>query len=183
MRKVVYYVATSMDGYISGPAGDISGFVQESDAVERYLNDLKNFDTVIMGRKTYEFGYRFGLEPGKPAYAHMEHYIFSRSLNFKTQSRLVHVSKPDIEIIKELKKQKGTDIYLCGGGQFAGWLLRHEMVDILKLKLNPFIQGNGVSLFGDVSRMYNLTFIRGRQYTYGVQIIEYQIEYGKQSTK
>ncbi len=183
MRKVVYYVATSMDGYISGPDGDISGFVQESDAVERYLKDLKNFDTVIMGRKTYEFGYRFGLEPGQPAYPHMEHYIFSSSLCFKTQSRQVHVCKPDIKIIKDLKKQEGTDIYLCGGGQFAGWLLRQKMVDILKVKLNPFIQGNGVSLFGNVSRMCNLTFIRGSQFTYGVQILEYQIEYGKQITK
>jgi dihydrofolate reductase len=183
MRKIIYYVATSIDGYISGPDDDISGFVQESDAVEKYLQDLQHFDTVIMGRKTYEFGYRYGLEPGQPAYPHMEHYIFSKSLNFESRSRKLHVCSPDIELIRELKQQKGTDLYLCGGGQFAGWLLEHEMVDILKIKLNPFISGSGVPLFGDSRKMYYLRFIRGNQYQFGVQILEYQIEYGKEPMK
>lgn len=179
MRKIVYYVATSIDGFISGAEGDISGFVEKSDAVEKYQQDLLNFDTVIMGRKTYEFGYRYGLVPGQPAYPHMKHFIFSGSLRFETQSPQVHVCKLDIGLVKELKQQKGSDIYLCGGGQFAGWLLEHQMVDTLKIKLNPFIAGNGISLFEEVQGMYNLKFIHGKQYTKGVQIIEYQIIYGK----
>ena len=86
MRHIVYYVATSLDGYISGPKGDISGFngTAESDGIIKYFADLKNFDTVIMGRNTYEFGYKFGLKPGERAYPHMEHLIFSNSLQFNT---------------------------------------------------------------------------------------------------
>jgi len=179
MRKIVYYVAASIDGFINRPDGDISGFVQESDAVEKYLQDLKSYDTVIMGRNTYEFGYKYGLEPGQPAYPHMKHYIFSGSLRFETKSSQVQVCKLDIGLVKRLKQQSGSDIYLCGGGQFAGWLLEHEMVDILKIKLNPFIAGNGMSLFGGVKHQYSLKFIQGRLYTYGVQILEYQIEYDK----
>jgi dihydrofolate reductase len=181
MRKIVYYVATSLDGFIRGPDGDISGFVQDSDAVERYLEDLKKFDTVIMGRKTYEFGYRYGLLPGQPAYLHMKHYIFSGSLKFEKQDSQVQVSEMDIGLVKRLKHQKGSDIYLCGGGQFAGWLLEHEMVDILKIKLNPFFAGKGIHLFGEAQSKIDLKFIHGRSYTHGVQILEYLIDYVRNS--
>ena len=180
MRKIIYYVATSIDGFISGPDADISGFEQESNAVQKYLEDLKEFDTVIMGRKTYEFGYGYGLLPGHPAYPHMEHYIFSDTLKFESISPQVHVCKMDIQIIINLKEQEGTDIYLCGGGQFAGWLLKHKMVDTLKIKLNPFIAGNGISIFEELQGMYPLKFIYGKQYTHGVQILEYEIIYGEE---
>ena len=80
MRRIIYYVATSIDGFISGPNGDIKGFehLQESSGIAKYLQDIQNFETVIMGRKTYEFGYNFGLKPGEPPYPHMDHYIFSK---------------------------------------------------------------------------------------------------------
>ncbi|MEJ2066019.1 MAG: hypothetical protein P8X74_22535, partial [Reinekea sp.] len=68
MRKIVYYVASSIDGYISGLNDDVSGFIYEGDGVQKYLNDLGSYDTVIMGKNTYEFGYKHGLKPGQPAY-------------------------------------------------------------------------------------------------------------------
>ena len=177
MREIIYYVATSIDGYICGPDEDVSGFLQEGDAIDRYLQDLQKFDTVIMGKRTYEFGYKYGVEPGQPAYAHMEHYIFSRSLFFNSQSEKVHICEPDIEIVKEIKLQKGTAIYLCGGGLFAGWLLDQGMVDIVKIKLNPLILGDGVSLFGESKRQYKLKFIKGESFQYGLQMLTYRIEY------
>lgn len=74
-----------------------------------------------------------------PAYPNMDHYIFSNFLTLDNPSEKVNVCKPDLEIIKNLKDQEGTDIYLCGGGEFAGWLLDNKMIDILKIKLNPLI--------------------------------------------
>ena len=56
MRKIVYYVAVSVDGYIEGP-NSTDKFVHEKSVVDYYLNDLKNFDTTIMGRKTYDINY------------------------------------------------------------------------------------------------------------------------------
>ena len=50
MRKIIYYVAISLDGYIGGPGDDISMFTANGKGVERYLTELKDFDTVIMGR-------------------------------------------------------------------------------------------------------------------------------------
>ena len=133
MRRIVYYVATSLDGFICGPNGNISGFVGEGNGVAKYLADLADYDTVIMGRNTYEFGYKFGLKPGERAYQHMAHYIFSNTLEFNNPDPNVHVCPVEVEKIKKLKAETRTDIYLCGGGIFAGWLLDHNLIDVLKL--------------------------------------------------
>ncbi|MGS0524518.1 hypothetical protein ACU8V7_04250 [Zobellia nedashkovskayae] len=69
-----------------------------------------------MGRKTYEFGYRFGLQPGQPAYAHMENFIFSKTLQIEALSNQVHIEQVSIARIKEIAAKSQTDVYLCGGG-------------------------------------------------------------------
>ena len=141
MRRIVYYVATSLDGFISGPNEEISGFVGNGNGVQKYLSDLALFDTVIMGRNTYEFGYKFGLKPGQPAYPHMTHYVFSNSLKFEQADPKVQIRRMDLEEIRQIREQPGTDVYLCGGGQFAGWLLDNQQIDLLRIKLNPLILG------------------------------------------
>ena len=179
MRPIIYYVATSLDGYICGPNADISGFVATGKGVEQYLQDLQAFDTVIMGRKTYEFGYEFGLQPGQPAYPQMRHFIFSKSLTFTDPHEKVKVCPLDLSIIRDLKAEEGSPIYLCGGGEFAGWLLDHQLIDILKIKLNPFIQGAGVPLFGSSTTVCQTRLVDTQQYEEGLQIITYQLEYPK----
>ena len=175
MAKIVYYVATSLDGFISGPNNDVSNFVGEGNGLEKYLSDLKNFSTVIMGRKTYEDGYRFGLEPGQPAYPHMEHYIFSNSLQLENSHNLIHIEEPKIERINEIKEGSSTDIYLCGGGQFAGWLLDNNLIDILKLKINPIVLGDGIRIFGDSRTNINLNLKQSSLFDNGLQIATYEV--------
>lgn len=177
MRKITYYVATSLDGFIAGPGEDISGFVHSGNGVDQYLQDLQSYDTVIMGRKTYEFGYAFGLQPGQPAYPHMQHYIFSDTLKFDKPHERVKVCSLDLEIIRQLKEGEGTDIYLCGGGVFAGWLLDNELIDTLKIKLNPLVLGQGVRLFGDSKKTCRLAVSGHQSYDGGLQIITYRIDY------
>jgi dihydrofolate reductase len=177
MRKIVYYVASSIDGYISKPGDDISGYVGEGNGVARYLNDLVDFDTVIMGRNTYEFGYKYGLKPGDVPYKNMKHYIFSNTLKFETADNKVTVCHRDIEIIQKLKSEAGSDIYLCGGGTFAGWLLDNKQIDVLKVKLNPLIAGQGTRLFGNSAGSYSIRLIDSALYDHSLQIMTYTITY------
>ncbi len=177
MRNITYYVATSIDGFIAGPNGEIGNFVGEGSGVDQYLQDLQRFDTVIMGRHTYEFGYRFGLTPGQAAYPHMEHYIFSNTLHLENPDTKVHVVKPQLETIRQLKQAEGMDIYLCGGGQFAGWLLEHELIDYLKIKLNPLILGSGIRLFGGTKKEVITELMDSKSYDKGLQMLSYRIKY------
>lgn len=180
MRNIVYYVASSLDGYIAGPNEDMSGFVFQGDGVDRYLHDLSAFDTVIMGRNTYEFGYKFGAQPGQPSptYAHMMHYIFSNSLEFEQPHAQVQVKKLQVAEIEKIKHMEGTDIYLCGGGQFAGWLLENKLLDVLKIKLNPLILGNGIKIFEGMSTFFKTELISTETYDSNLQIITHKISYG-----
>ena len=173
--KIVYYVGISLDGYISGPDEDISLFVAESKGIDQYLMDLKSFKTVIMGRKTYEFGYDFGLAPGQPAYPHMEHHIFSTSLKFDSAHPQVHVEPLEISRVKEIRDNSPTDVYLCGGGEFAGWLLDHNLIDQLIVKINPIVLGGGVSLFGSSQYSGKLDLVESTLYDHGLQICTYDI--------
>ena len=175
MPKIVYYVAVSLDGYISGPEGDNSSFAAGGEGVEKYLADLKEFRTVIMGRKTYEYGYGFGLIPGQPAYPHMQHYIFSTTLQFPEQHDQVHIEKLSIERIIEIRDNSTTDVYLCGGGEFAGWLLDHDLIDVLKMKINPIILGGGVRIFGDSKTQSKLEPIDSERFENGMHIITFEL--------
>jgi dihydrofolate reductase len=177
MNQIVYYVASSIDGFISGKDEDISGFVGEGDGVERYLSDLKDYNTVIMGRKTYEFGYKYGLKPGQLAYPHMDHFIFSETLHFEEKDEKLHVLPIDIKSVEDIRKNSTTDIYLCGGGQLAGWLLDNEMIDVLKVKLNPLILGAGIKIFGNSTMQCILRLNAVDQYEGGLQIMNYTIKY------
>lgn len=173
--KIVYYVALSLDGFISGPGEDISLFVGEGSGLNKYLSDLKTFKTVIMGRNTYEFGYDYGLQPGQPAYPHMEHYIFSKSLKLENLHPQVHIEEPTLLRVKQIRDASPTDVYLCGGGVFAGWLLDHGLIDQLKIKLNPILLGGGITLFGPSQYSGKLELLSCEQYEKGLQIMTYNI--------
>ncbi|MBD0777399.1 dihydrofolate reductase [Maribacter sp. ANRC-HE7] len=176
MQRIIYYVASSLDGFIAGVDDDISKFIPQGNGVQKYLSDLKNFETVIMGRRTYEFGYQYGLEPGQPAYPHMEHHIFSETLTMDTLAKNVHIEKISTDRINEIKRNSITDIYLCGGGQFAGWLLDNGLIDQLKLKLNPIILGEGIPLFGNSKASLVGKLIDKEWFDEGLQILTYDLK-------
>ncbi|MDW3209976.1 MAG: dihydrofolate reductase family protein [Reichenbachiella sp.] len=175
MPRVIYYVASSIDGFIAGQNDDISDFAAGGKGVDKYLSDLQDFETVIMGRRTYEFGYQYGLEPGQPAYPHMEHFIFSNSLKIQKLAKTVHIEKLSIDRVKEIKESAKTDIYLCGGGEFAGWLLDNGLIDQLKLKLNPIILGNGIRLFGNTETKAKWNLKETESFDEGLKILTYDM--------
>ncbi|WP_313190340.1 dihydrofolate reductase family protein [Sphingobacterium sp.] len=179
MKKIIYYVASSIDGFISGENDDVSGFSYDGEAIKKYLEELQAFNHVLMGRKTYEFGYQFGVKPGEPSptYAHMSQYILSNNLEFEDKHEQVKVIPLDVEQVQRLKQEAETDIYLCGGGQLAGWLLSNELLDEVKIKLNPVIIGSGTKLFEGIKKNYGLTLLGDEKYEDGMKILHYSIVY------
>lgn len=176
MQKIVYYVASSLDGYIAGKNDDISQFILQGEGVEKYQADLAQYDTIVMGRRTYEFGYQFGLVPGQPAYPNMAHHIFSNTLEIENLSDAVKIEPLNLDRIHAIRQASKTDIYLCGGGQFAGWLLENGMVDQLKIKLNPVVLGGGTKLFGNSSANSTWVLTEKESFSDGMQILTYDKE-------
>lgn len=149
MQPIIYDVAVSIDGFISGPGGDISGFAQEGQVVNDYMDRLATYATAIMGRETYEFGYRFGMAPGQNPYEHMTTHVFSQSIVLPENKDVRLHGTSDADQIRKIRIASDGPVYLCGGGAFAGSLLRQGLIDLLRLKRAPILLGCGVRLFGD----------------------------------
>lgn len=175
MSAIIYDVAVSIDGFIAGPASDVSKFPHEGPHVDAYTQRLQNYGTVIMGRNTYEFGYAFGLPAGARAYPHMEHFIFSKEIDLPKNSDVSAVREDWLAQVDKLKATDGPDIYLCGGGAFAGFLLDNNRIDILKLKCAPILYGQGIRLFGDSTMSPDLTHAKVHAYENGVVYREIQL--------
>ncbi|MCD9880342.1 dihydrofolate reductase family protein [Streptomyces guryensis] len=160
MRRLTYYIGCSLDGFIAGPDGetDSSGFDGDlKDAIlSEYpetipaharealgLADVPNkvFDTILMGRATYEPALRIGVTS---PYPHLRQYVFSSTLP-RTDPEVEVVSGNPVELVRGLKRQPGAGIWLCGGASLAGQLLGE--IDELLLKRYPVVSGSGIPLF------------------------------------
>ncbi len=179
MKKIDYYVAMSLDGFIAGQNDDVTNFMFQGDGIDQYQRDLQNYKTVIMGRRTYEFGYQFGAVPGQPspAYPHMKHYILSDNLLLPDCSEQVAIKPVHVDAVREIRETSETDIYLCGGGQLAGWLLNNQQIDTLKIKLNPVVLGKGTRLFEGVEQAYQLVLLDTNVFSDGLQLMTYAVHY------
>lgn len=172
MRSIVYDIAVTLDGFIAHPDGSFDGFVMAGPHADAYLRRLQTYTTTLMGRKTYEAGYAYGLQPGRRAYPHMDHHIVSRSLSFDAvdgDPPEVQVVRGDIvSAVRELKAAEGGDIYLCGGGKLAGLLLEHQLIDRLIIKRNPVTFGRGIALFGNSKQSASMIWEGQEVYSNGV---------------
>jgi dihydrofolate reductase len=175
VRRIVYDVAVSLDGFISGPDGDISTFPADGDHLQPYLDRLAAYETVIMGRRTYEFGYRFGLQPGARAYPHMDHYVFSRSLSLPETADVTAVREDWAGALADLRNANGGDIYLCGGGAFAGLVANLGLLDLVRLKIAPVAIGSGVRLFEGLTAPLRFERVALTPHANGVTFAEYRL--------
>ncbi|WP_257883974.1 dihydrofolate reductase family protein [Roseobacter insulae] len=115
MHPIIYDVAVSLDGFISGPSGDVSKFAPGGPVVVDYRARLDGYATAIMGRGTYEFGYEFGLEAGKNPNPHMDTFVFSRTLDQPVTSDVAVYSGELVEGIAHVRARAKGPVYLCGG--------------------------------------------------------------------
>lgn len=171
MRKLKYYVACSVDGFIARKDGSFNDFVFEGEVVNDYIESFKLFDIVLMGRKTYEVG----LKEGKTnPYPMMRSYVFSRSIKESPDKEVKLVSENASELVKSLKNEPGKDIYLCGGANLATMLFTENLIDEIILKINPFVMGSGIPLFGEVIKPTYLELTDSKIYESGVVLLNYQ---------
>ncbi|MER7402605.1 dihydrofolate reductase family protein [Streptomyces sp. NPDC000070] len=168
MRKLVYYVAVTLDGRIAGPGGEYdffpAGDEQQTAAYSAWANTLypetvptairaavgladapnRHFDTVLMGLGTY----RPALDKGITSpYAHLRQYVVSSTLKPDVDPAVTVVPGDPQALVRELKREEGTglDVWLCGGGKLAGTLLPE--IDELVIKNYPVVAGAGVPAF------------------------------------
>jgi dihydrofolate reductase len=173
MRKLIYHVATSLDGFIAHEDHTIDGFLNEGDHATEYFAALKNdYDTVLMGRKTYDFGLQFGVTN---PYPWLKQYVFSSRQDI-TEPNITVISSDPSELVTGLKAESGRDIYLCGGAKLATALLEQHLVDEVLVKINPVLFGSGIQLTRALRKFLPLELKSSKTYANGVLLLHYTIK-------
>jgi dihydrofolate reductase len=157
MRRVRYSVAASADGYIAGPKGEHNWIVMDPDI--DFMALMGSFDTLIMGRKTYEAS-RSQKGGGMPG---ITPYVFSRTLAQKDCPG-VTVASDARATIAGIKAKPGKDIWLFGGGNLFGSLLHDGLVDAVELTIIPVFLGGGIPLVPQLARNAKLKLTKHRVY-------------------
>jgi len=144
MRKVVFFIATSLDGYIAGDKGDIDWLFTDHDTDYGYNEFYSSVDAIIMGRKSYETLLAFDEFP----YKDKQCYVFSKTLAYSGIKNVEVINNSDPELfIKGLLETPGKDIWLLGGGNLAAAFLKNSLVDRIIISIHPILIGGGVPLF------------------------------------
>jgi len=170
MRRVRYSVAASLDGYIAGPRGEIDWIVPDPDV--DMASAFVAYDTVLLGRRTYELT----RQPGAPPWpAGWRIYVFSRTLQAPDDAAVTVVASDARATVAALRRESGADIWLFGGGALFGSLLAAGVVDDVEVAIMPVMLGNGIPLAADAPRS-GLTLTRSRVSTSGIVSLRYEVQ-------
>ena len=145
MRKVRFSVAVSLDGFIAGPDGGLDWLIWSDDAARLAGEHWRDFDTVLLGRRTYDFAAASGQTEGDPG--GVRSFIFSRRLAISPSPHADLVRDDAVGAVRAAKAGPGKDIILMGGGELASTLIGAGLVDEIGLNLHPVVLGGGTPLF------------------------------------
>jgi dihydrofolate reductase len=188
MRKLIYLIACTVDGFIARHDGSFDFFptsgehlpyllTEYPETIPGHLREVfaveagnKHFDAVLMGRRTYEVGSTMGLTN---PYPQLKQFVFSGSMAASPDANVTLISNDPLAAVEQLKHEEGLDIWLCGGGELAGTLL--SLIDEIILKVNPVLLGAGIPLFGQTVVSLPLELIESKAFTGGVLINRYRV--------
>lgn len=171
-RKVILYIATSLDGYIAKPNDDLSflSIVQKDGEDYGYSDFVNSVDTVILGRKTYDW-----VMTQVPEFPHAD----------KNSFIITRTAKPSIgktnfftgklkDLISKLKSEQGKNIFIDGGAEIVNELLKENLIDEFIISVIPILVGNGTRLFKDGRHEQILELISTKQFDKGLTQLHYK---------
>lgn len=184
MRKVKYFVANSLDGFIARKDGAVDWLFM--DGTDYGMGQFfRSIDAVLLGRKTYEFALAHSPKPKRKSKkaksetsfgSGMESYVFSRTMKAAPDEEVRIVSENAAEFVRNLKAEAGKDIWLMGGGELAGSLLAENLVDEIELNIHPVLLGSGVPLFSEIGKQIDLELIECKAHKNGCVQVTYRVK-------
>ncbi len=143
-RQVMMFIAMSLDGYIAKPDGNIEFLSMVETAGEDYCyaDFLNGIDTIIWGRKTFD---KVLSMEGEVPHKNKKVYVISRTRTGKNGH--VEYCSDVIQLVKQLKQEKGKNIYCDGGSEIVAIMLKHSLIDRIIVSVIPHLLGNGIRLF------------------------------------
>jgi len=185
MRKIIWLMHVSLDGFVAGPTGEIDWIYLDDELFEDGHDLIKTADTALYGRVTYQL-----MESYWPTAAHsptatkhdIDHanwvnpamkIVFSRTLK-KADWQNTRIVKDHIaEEVAKLRKQPGKNMILFASPSLASTFMNQDLIDEYWFNVNPIILGKGKPLFKEVSSMRKLKLLGSKTYKTGVVNLHY----------
>ena len=167
MRAVKLFIATSLDAYIAREDGGVDWLFQEGDY--GWTTFIASVDTALIGRRTFDFM----VGAGAPTFEGLDHYVFSRTLSPDTEGVTV-VSWDPADLVTELRRRPGKDIWLVGGGELNTALARAGMIDEMIVSVHPVVLGSGIPLFAPGCTQTDLEFVGSETWGTGLVQLSYR---------
>lgn len=161
MRKVVLFIAMSLDGYIADKNGNVDwleGQSPEKETPDTYSAFIKDVDTIIMGWNTYH-QVTTELSPEEWVYHGMTSYVVTHR-EMPSTDEIIFTQKSPCDILAELKQKEGKNIWICGGADVIRQLTQADLIDEYDISIIPTILGNGIRLFEKNPKEMKLQLIR-----------------------
>jgi dihydrofolate reductase len=182
MRVVTYGGAVSLDGFLAGADGSIDWLHFSKDVQQVMMDYLKDVDTILMGRKTYEVSVAQRRPSAKKPAKNPKRkepatrtYVFSRTLKSIDDPGVELVAADAAEFVRDLKRRPGQCICLMGGGELAQPLLAAGLVDEIGLNIHPILLGTGIPAFRDPGHRVKLTLTECRRLEGGCILATYKV--------
>lgn len=169
MPRIRYQVAMSLDGYIAGPNGEFDWIIHDPTIDFRSL--FAQFDTFLMGRKTYELTLLPG-SPGFPAGSHA--FVFSRTLPEQVPGFSV-IREVSHRTVEPIRARAEKDVWLFGGGELFRSFLALGLVDTVEVAVIPILLGQGLQLLPQPAVQSRLQLTNQRTYPSGIVLLEYDV--------
>ncbi|MGX9134105.1 dihydrofolate reductase family protein [Rummeliibacillus sp. JY-2-4R] len=167
-RKIVLFIATSLDGYIATEDESLEWLdAVEGEGDNGYSEFLQTVDTILMGRKTYDWVMK--ATNGEFPYKNESCYVYTRAPLSETEYvKFIHDDV--IQFTKSLLKQNGKDIWLVGGGELIYTFIQENLLDELIITIAPTILGKGIPLFKKGKHQLDLRLIGTRTFNQFVEL-------------
>ncbi len=182
-RQIIVHIATSVDGYIARPDGDVAWLDRPRPKGNYGMGEFfKSIDTILWGRKTYSKGLETGLESGMKASgfgAGTQSYVFSRQAQESKVPGFQFVSGPIKAFAQGLRKKQGKNIWMMGGGEIVSSFLDEEEIDEFHINVVPVLIGEGIPLIQPRHRLIRLKLLSSKGFSDGVVSLRYQVARGK----
>lgn len=162
MRKVVLFIAMSLDGYIADNSGNVDWLAGEdpnaegSDSYEKFVETV---DTVVMGYKTYN-QIVTELSPDEWVYEGMTSYVITHRDIKSDSDDIIFVGESPSDLIRKIRKEEGKDVWIYGGASVVQDLVASNLIDEYRISIIPTILGEGISLFGNGKEKINLSLTK-----------------------
>ena len=174
-RKVIVHIATSADGYIAGPDGDLEWLTSRPapDGFYGMNTFMKSIDTTVLGRKTYEVSLGLGAKFD----ARSRTIVFSRQAPpADVPSGVEFVNGAIGPVVSRLREQPGKDIWLMGGGEIIASFLDEQAIDEFVISVVPVFIGDGIPLIARRHRHVPLHLESVERFEDGLVQLHYRLQ-------